>query len=425
MAPIKLQLLAAAAALIFACHPLHVEVVVWVTQRNELLATTFILLSLVYYIRGRSTLSIAFFALAMLAKPTSIGLPVLLISFDLIFKPDFKYQHILNKIPYILIAAIAGLVSLYAHDNIYAVKLHDLYSPVQRLCFAAYNMMDFTYRFFVPLHLTPMLEFPYWIQSLSLRAFLPLLFILLILLLALRIFWRTARAEPLLIIAYLALLLPGSGLVMIGTYAASDRYMYLPSALLVVLIAAGFYQWLANKNFSRSSITLPAILILVFFIPLTMAQASHWKDDISLWTYTTQQQPKAATAQIYLDLQRMLHKEITVAEAAQHIEIALKIEPVYVGFENLLKLYTALGDKEKLLYTHQRIIQYYPNYSGASHVTLAIQQLNQGSVEAARKNISAGIRIDPTLCAQILEQYPTSAELKTIVEQARVENLCD
>src|SRR5207237_8531225 len=41
------------AALLFALHPSHVEAVAWVSSRKEVLSTTFLLLSLLFYLRAR------------------------------------------------------------------------------------------------------------------------------------------------------------------------------------------------------------------------------------------------------------------------------------------------------------------------------------------------------------------------------------
>jgi len=442
--------LASAAALIFICHPQHVEVVVWLTQRNELLATAFILLSLIQYVsaiadknNSRRYLSLLFFILAMISKPTAIGLPVLLIILDLIVNDKYKnwpndflpvlYRSLADKAPYIIISAVAYGISLHAHASSYAIKLHDIYSLTQRLCFSAYNMLDFIYRFFIPLHLTPLLEIPGWIQTISLRSFFPLISLALILTLAGLVFWRRKNALPLLILAYMALVLPGSGLIMIGTYSPGDRYMYLSSSLLIIFILACCYKPFIKSNAFKFYCSVPFAVILLFFSHITLTQAAHWKNDISLWEYVTKQQPRAATALTYLALQKMTHQMIAPQEAARLIEEAITIEPVYVGLDNLLKLYTALGDRENLLRTHEKIIAYYPSFSGASRVTVGIDRLQKNNPDEGKKLILEGIRIDPTLCVQMEQQLlqpannasdPVYIDLEKIIQQARSEKRC-
>ena len=72
------------AALLFALHPSHVEAVAWVSSRKEVLSTTFLLLSLLFYLPSRRgaarkpwayVASVLFFLGAMLSKVSVVVLP--------------------------------------------------------------------------------------------------------------------------------------------------------------------------------------------------------------------------------------------------------------------------------------------------------------------------------------------------------------
>ena len=77
------QIISFFTALLFAIHPLHVEAIVWVTSRKDLLFSLFYLLSViayVYYTRGYKkiyfyTASIILFILSALSKPIAVTLP--------------------------------------------------------------------------------------------------------------------------------------------------------------------------------------------------------------------------------------------------------------------------------------------------------------------------------------------------------------
>src|SRR3990172_9261254 len=76
------------AAILFAAHPIHTEVVAWVSGIPELSFTLFYLLSFYFYIEADDEygnhfiLSILFFFLSTLCKETALTLPILLIVYD-------------------------------------------------------------------------------------------------------------------------------------------------------------------------------------------------------------------------------------------------------------------------------------------------------------------------------------------------------
>ena len=70
---------------LFAIHPLHVESVVWLTERKDVLSTLFLLLTIWTYVsyvrrpsRRRYALALAFFALGLMSKAMLVTLPFML-----------------------------------------------------------------------------------------------------------------------------------------------------------------------------------------------------------------------------------------------------------------------------------------------------------------------------------------------------------
>src|SRR5262249_23721959 len=78
---------AAVGALLWAIHPLRVESVAWVTERRDVLSGFFFLLALLAYTLpperpGRLAAALAATALALLAKASTMVLPVVLVALD-------------------------------------------------------------------------------------------------------------------------------------------------------------------------------------------------------------------------------------------------------------------------------------------------------------------------------------------------------
>jgi len=72
---------AVAAALVFGFHPVHTESVGWITARFDLMAATFLLSSVLLFVRRRAGFSAVAFALALLSKESAVMFPVLLTAY--------------------------------------------------------------------------------------------------------------------------------------------------------------------------------------------------------------------------------------------------------------------------------------------------------------------------------------------------------
>jgi hypothetical protein len=65
-----------AAALLFALHAAHHEAVIWISARFDLLATAFSLTALLLMVRGRAIAAASAFLLALLSKESAVALPL-------------------------------------------------------------------------------------------------------------------------------------------------------------------------------------------------------------------------------------------------------------------------------------------------------------------------------------------------------------
>ena len=73
----------------FALHPLHIQSVVWIAERKDVLSTMFWLLTMLLYVRyterpsvGGYLFAIFAFTLGLMAKPMLVTLPVILLLLD-------------------------------------------------------------------------------------------------------------------------------------------------------------------------------------------------------------------------------------------------------------------------------------------------------------------------------------------------------
>lgn len=116
---------ALAAAAVFLCHPVQVETVVWISQRKNLLAMFFSLLSFLTYLSWKDDrrftlymVSLTAFALALLSKSVAVVLPLILICFDLCFRErETLWRLVRDKLPYIGLAAVFSIITLYTQES--------------------------------------------------------------------------------------------------------------------------------------------------------------------------------------------------------------------------------------------------------------------------------------------------------------------
>lgn len=91
-------ILAAFGALVYAVHPIHTEVVAWLSARKDLMSLIFILLSFLSWLRAREAttpsqwrirhaLAIMLVLLAVLSKPIAVILPALFVAYEFCFAP--------------------------------------------------------------------------------------------------------------------------------------------------------------------------------------------------------------------------------------------------------------------------------------------------------------------------------------------------
>ena len=156
-------------ALLFGIHPLRVESVVWITERKDVLSTLFSLAGLWtyssallktnrrnYYIQ----LTIVWFVAACLAKPQAIIFPFLLCLIDFYFHRKFTLKTMIEKIPFLFLAAGFLAFNLRLLEPILNQKFYDSYTLVEKFCLASYGLLSMFIRTWIPTKLSLVYPFP-------------------------------------------------------------------------------------------------------------------------------------------------------------------------------------------------------------------------------------------------------------------------
>ncbi len=279
-------------SLLFLVHPQHVESVAWIAERKDLLCALFYLLALLAWdsYRRRATLSsyvlslLAFLA-ALLSKAMAVTLPVVLVIlcyWHYRLPPPTRWRDglprwCLELLPFVALSGLFSLLAMVAQSGANAVSGLEAVPLATRLANAAWAYMEYILQFIAPRNLD--IFYPYRART-GLPDLLPALLSMTVLLSGLLWGWRRNPLLSLGLAWYLLTLLPVIGLVQIGVQSHADRYMYIPSIGLLLVILS-FRDKLSPARFRQAAGL--AILVLALFSLLAYWQVSYWQDRQTLY----------------------------------------------------------------------------------------------------------------------------------------------
>ncbi len=296
---------AAVTALLFAVHPLHVESVVWISERKDVLSTFFFLLALLFYIRYTEKwrkglyygLALLAFVLALLSKPMAVTLPVVLLILD--YYPLKRLEKgwgrlIIEKIPFFAFSFLSALVTLWAQKKGGSIQTLSFYSNMDRVVIPIRAYAFYLYKLIVPTGLSPIYPMPLetgFFTAVTLLSLITLAAITVLVIIQAR---RGHRIYLAVWSFYLVTLLPVIGIIKVGGQAAADRYTYIPTLgiiLLAGLLAASVWKK-GRSPVTRVVVFCIAGAILITFTFQTTAQTKVWKNSLTFWSHIIKSYPE-------------------------------------------------------------------------------------------------------------------------------------
>lgn len=338
---------AAMASLLFAVHPLRVESVAWITERRDVLSSLLLLICLWMYLqahhaapgkhRGWIIAAFLVYVLSLLSRAMGVTLPVIFLLLDcyplkrigrgVSWSAPEARRAILEKLPFLIVAMIFGLIALFAQQDVgAAIELVHL-GGAERIAIACYGLVFYVYKTLWPVQLAPFYELKLPVDLMSVKYILSAVAVLAIavVVLALR-----KKAPGLLIaaIAYVVVLFPVLGLFQSGRQEVADRYSYLPG--IVLGIAAGGLiarAWMMNRRALGITTSLAALLLSGWWATLAWQQCKVWENKVTLWRHGTQAVPTSYIAQYNLGCALGLVENHTDAITA--FRKCLELNPAY------------------------------------------------------------------------------------------------
>lgn len=277
-------------ALLFGIHPLHVESVIWVSERKDVLYSCFFLLGLISYLKYLEKKSylqllkvLVFFCLSLLSKPAAVVFPLVLIAIDyLIGRKDFL-KTMLEKTPFLILSLVMGLLTLHSQELQGATSFSNVFPAHFRFFFGFYGILMYFINTIFPFQLCAFYPYPSLNTSLPIAYYLAVIFTIA---LGFVFVWAHKRNKLLAfsILFYIINLILVLQFKPVGSAIIADRYTYMP--LIGIFIIIGYFiQKLADKyNAKLPFFTIVLISIVsLSLVALSYKQATTWKDTASLW----------------------------------------------------------------------------------------------------------------------------------------------
>ncbi len=344
---------------VFALHPMHVESVAWISARKDVLFFCFYFLGLISYHsfcaakKSRYlTVTLLFFILSTLSKPTAVIFPIHLLLVDYLTARKMSIKLIVEKIPFFIVSVLIGLATVSVQTKVGAVSV-EAYTVLERLQLASYALNLYLIKFVAPIHLSsfypyPSKPFDLWV-SLS-----PVIF------LAVTGFslwrWRSYRGIVFGMLFFLSSLLLVVQLVSVGSTIIAERYTYL--AYVGLSIAVYFVSealFFKQKNNKRSVGMLTGLLLLGLAVA-SFNRVKVWENGETLWTDAIEKFPEVAGSWggrgVYYRLEKQFSK------ALRDLNQAIKLNPNEAMFySNRGNIYFDMGQDEYALSDYNNCIR--------------------------------------------------------------------
>lgn len=390
----------ACVAAFFAVHPLHVESVAWASERKDVLSACFFLLTLWFYFnhtrqpqnRRPYILALILFALGLMSKPMLVTLPCVLLLLD--YWPLKRFgvvplrQLLVEKLPFFALALADGIVTCLVQRG--ATSSFELAPFFTRIANAVVAYALYIGDTFWPLRLAVMYPYSRTIPAWSIIGGALLLAILTAL------FLLRARREPFLIVGwlwFLGTLVPTIGLIQVGAQCMADRYMYIPSIGLFIVVVWGAAAWLSGVAPARMFLGGVALAALAACVMLTRVQLKTWADSGELLRHAIK-----VTRDNYIawdGLGTYLDSTGQRDEAIKAYTEALRLKPNYAQAQyDLGTALLAAGRRDEAMQHLLDAVKYDPAFARA-HINLGKAFLDQGRVADAAEHMAKAVRLTP------------------------------
>ena len=403
-------------AALLPSHPLRVEPVAWISERKDVLAAFFWMLTLLAYAsyarrpgKLRYGLFLLPFVLGLMAKPTLVTLPFVLLLLDWwplrrvrgetammetrATGPTFAGTSIpglvAEKLPLLLLVVLAAVLTYVAESRAGALSPLDAFPLMVRIENALVSYAAYLWKTVWPADLAVYYPHP------GARPWM--LVVLSGLMLAVITLWFGSRwrSRPYGIVGwlwFLGVLVPVIGIVQIGFIAMADRYAYIPQIGLFIIAVWGGADLLDKRTAKKAVSFVLAFCVLATLAFLSRQQMDTWQNTATLFQQALRVTGENSKAHHGMGMayQRQGKSDLAVAHLTESLRIR-KEARAHNDLGVVLMSRERFAEAERQFRESLRLEPGNARY----HNNLGSALASQGRLEEAARYFREALRIDP------------------------------
>jgi protein O-mannosyl-transferase len=439
-------------AALFGIHPMHVESVVWVSGRKDVLYTFFFLSGLIMYVKYLNNgkvyesrhkkniwlvLTFLLFILACLSKAVAVVFPVILILISFwmhkasgdkpiieSIKNALSFKRLIPLIPFFIVSIFFGLVAVQIQKGenflgIFNIKNNSFseistfsdFSFLQRIHFACYGFIEYIIKFFVPVNLSALYPYPTFQEfkegTFSIIFWLSMAGTSLIIYMVLISLWKT-KLYAFSIGFYLITILLVLQFIPVGMALMAERYSYMPYIGLSIMPATLIARSLKMKKILLLVISGCFIIMLMI---LSVQQIKVWNNSETLWSNVIDKHPhleysrrargkfySRKSSQVKSESEKKTLEDKAFNDFMEAIKTGTKSADVYEGTGIIFESRGEIGNA--MLFFNKAILIDPKKGSAYYNRAMLYDILNQK--EEAIKNYCIALNYEPKLASKII-----------------------
>gem|GEM_PF-1572292 len=411
---LKKRWIAFFAAALFAAHPIHTDRVTNMTAGFDILGILLMLVAFYLYIvysseNKKNYLYVSFlvFLIAIFSSEEAVYIFPLILLYEISFgkgmellKKEKIIDNIRTYVPYFIIFIAYFTIRTAVVGKVGRVDIYQTGGMYASISTTFTIFVKYIFKLFVPINLQVEYHPTLYNSIFGLNVLLSIAVLIAIIAIGLY-FYNKSRLIFFGIFWFFGTMLIFTNIFPVPTLMA-ERYLYLSSFGFCLII--GYLLYMLMKSYGedkskKSTFAYAALIILavviISYAAIAIQRNTEWKDSITLWSKTLEQEPMASRA---YDNLGFTYQEMGQNEKAIPLFLkAIEINPSNPNaYQNLGASYAALKDYSKAKQSFLTALSIYPKmYKSIDNLGLIYDI--QGNYSNAINFFNLAIEADPTL----------------------------